>query len=65
MIADLVIVLDEGVNPPFEIAGQVVVVEQDAVLQRLVPARQKNRSRLFDERTNISALWEASDRVLC
>ena len=38
VIADLVIVLDEGVDLPFEIAGQIVVVEQNAVLQRLVPA---------------------------
>ena len=38
MIADVVIVLDEGVDLPFEITGQVVVVEQNAVLQRLVPA---------------------------
>jgi len=38
MIADVVIVLDEGADLPFEISGQVVVVEQDAVLQGLVPA---------------------------
>ena len=29
---------DEGADLPFEISGQVVVVEQDAVLQGLVPA---------------------------
>ena len=38
MIADVVIVLDEGADLPFEISRQVVVVEQDAVLQGLVPA---------------------------
>ena len=38
MIADVVIVLDEGADLPFEIFGQVVVVEQDAVIQGLVPA---------------------------
>ena len=38
MIADVVVVFDEGVNLPFEIAGQVVVVEQNAVLQGLMPA---------------------------
>ena len=38
MIADVVIVLDEGADLPFEISGQVVVVEQDVVLQGLVPA---------------------------
>ena len=37
MIADVVIVRDEGVDLPFKIAGQIVVVEQDAALQGLVP----------------------------
>ena len=37
VIADVVIVLDEGVDLPFEITGQIVVVEQDAALQGLVP----------------------------
>jgi hypothetical protein len=30
--------MPEGVNLPFEITGQIVVVEQNAVLQSLVPA---------------------------
>ena len=38
VIADVIVVLDEGGDLPFEIAGQVIVVEQDAVLQGLVPA---------------------------
>ena len=38
VIADVVIVLDEGINLPFKIAGQVAVFEQNAVLQGLVPA---------------------------
>ena len=38
VIADVVVVLDEGADLPFEIAGQVIVVEQNAVLQGLVPA---------------------------
>ena len=37
MIADVVIVRDEGLDLPFEITGQIVVVEQDAALQGLVP----------------------------
>ena len=37
MIAGIVIVLDEGIDLPFEITGQIVIVEQDAVLQGLVP----------------------------
>lgn len=38
MIAGIVIVIDEGIDLAFEIAGQIVVVEQNAVLQGLVPA---------------------------
>ena len=38
VIADVVIVLDEGINLPFKIAGQVAVFEQNAVLQGLVPS---------------------------
>ncbi len=38
MMADVIVVLDEGGDLPFEVAGQVVVVEQDAVFQGLVSA---------------------------
>jgi hypothetical protein len=38
LIADVVIVLDEGADLSFEISGQVVVIERDAVFQGLVPA---------------------------
>ena len=38
MIAVMVVVLDEGGDLGFEIAGQVVMLEQDAVLERLTPA---------------------------
>ena len=34
----VVVVIDEGVDLGLEIAGQIVVLEQDAVLQCLVPA---------------------------
>ena len=37
VVAAMVVVLDEGRNPAFEIARQVVVFQQDAVLQRLMP----------------------------
>ena len=37
VIADVIVVLDEGVDLPLEISGQIIVVEQDAVLQGLVP----------------------------
>lgn len=38
VIAGLVVMLDEGCDLPFEILRQVVIIEQDAVLQGLVPA---------------------------
>jgi hypothetical protein len=34
----VIVVLDEGPDLPFEIAGQIIVVEQDAVLHRLMLA---------------------------
>ena len=38
MIAPVVVVLDEGADLGLEVAGQEVVLEQDAVLHGLVPA---------------------------
>ena len=38
MIAGMIVMLDEGGDLPFEIAWQVVMFEQDAVLERLMPA---------------------------
>jgi hypothetical protein len=38
VVAAVVAALDEGRDPGLEVAWQVVVLEQDAVLQRLVPA---------------------------
>jgi hypothetical protein len=38
MVAGMVVVRHEGGDLAFEIAGQVVVLEQDAALERLMPA---------------------------
>ena len=38
MLAGMVVMVDEGRDVAFEIAGQVVVLKQDAVLERLMPA---------------------------
>ena len=38
MIALVIVVLDEGLDLLFEITGQEVVLQQRAVLERLVPA---------------------------
>ena len=37
MIAGMVVMVDEGRDLAFEIAGEVIVLEQDAVLERLMP----------------------------
>ena len=34
----VVVVIDEGLDLSLQVAGQIVVLEQDAVLERLVPA---------------------------
>ena len=38
MIAGMVVMSHEGRDLAFEIAGQVMVLEQDAVIERLMPA---------------------------
>ena len=38
VVAPVIIVADEGLDLRFEVAGQVIVLQQDAVFQRLVPA---------------------------
>ena len=37
VVALVVVVLDEGLDPGLEVAGQEVVFQQDAVLQSLMP----------------------------
>ena len=37
VIALVVVVRDEGLNLAFQVAGQIVVFQQDAVLERLMP----------------------------
>ena len=38
MVAPVVVVIDKGLDLSFEVARQIVVLKQDAVLQGLVPA---------------------------
>ena len=38
VVSQVIVVGDEVIDPGFEIARQIVVLQQDAVLQRLVPA---------------------------
>ncbi len=38
VITPMIVVLDEGLDVSFEVAWQIVILEQDAVLQGLMPA---------------------------
>jgi hypothetical protein len=38
MVTAVIVVLDEARDLGFEITGQIIVLEQNAVLERLVPA---------------------------
>ena len=38
MVTLVIVVLDEARDLGFEITGQIIVLEQNAVLERLVPA---------------------------
>ena len=38
VVALVVVVIDEGADLVFEIAGWIIIFKQDAVLQRLMPA---------------------------
>ncbi len=37
MVSPVIVVADEGVDLGFEIAGEIIVFQQDAVFERLVP----------------------------
>ena len=52
VVALVVVVIDEGFNLSFEIAGQEVVFQQDAVLQRLMPS--------FDLALGLRMIWRAA-----
>ena len=55
VIALMVVVADEGIDLRFEISGQEVVLQQDPVLQGLMPA--------FDLALRLRVIWRAA-RVL-
>ena len=55
MVTLVVVMIDEGADLVFEIARQVVVLQQDPVLQRLVPA--------FDLTLCLRVVWRATDMV--
>jgi hypothetical protein len=46
VIAQVIVVSDEGLDLGFEIARQVIVFEQDTVLERLMPALAFKRRSL-------------------
>ncbi len=52
MVALMVVVVDEGLNPGFEITWQEVVFQEDAVLQCLVPT--------LDLALSLGMIWSAA-----
>lgn len=44
MVATVIVVLDEASDPGFEVTRQIVVLEQDAVLECLMPLRVMGRA---------------------
>ena len=55
VIASVGVVLDECVDLLVEMAGQVVVLQQDAVLQRLMPS--------LDLALGLRVIWGAADMI--
>lgn len=53
VVSTVVVIIDEAGNLPLEIARQEVVFEQDAVLQRLVPA--------LDLALSLRVKWRSAD----
>ena len=55
MIVPVVVVLDECVDLLSEIAGQIIVFQQDAVLERLVPA--------LDLALGLGMIWRTANMI--
>jgi hypothetical protein len=55
VVAPVVVVIDEGIDLRFEVTGQEVVFQQDAVLQGLVPS--------LDLALGLGVVWRAADMV--
>lgn len=55
MIASMVVVIDKGIDLLPEITGQVVVFQQDAVLEGLMPS--------LDLTLGLRVIWRASHMV--
>lgn len=54
VIATMVVVIDEGADLRRQVSGQIIVLEQDAVLERLMPALDLAlRLRMTGRATNV------------
>jgi hypothetical protein len=60
VISQMIIVGDEGLDLGFEIAGQVIVLEQDVIFQRLMPALDLPQ----EEKTTDAALTQLAVTVI-
>ena len=55
MVTPVVVMIDEGADLVFEIAGQIVVLQQDAVLQGLMPT--------LDLALGLWVIWRTPDVI--
>ena len=55
MVAAVVVVIGEGADLPFQVAGQVVVFQQHTVLHRLMPA--------LDLALGLGMVWHTADMI--
>src|SRR3546814_4462615 len=63
VVSLVIVVLDEGLDVGFEVAGQEVVFQQDAVFQGLVPALDLTRSE--EHTSELQSLMRISYAVFC
>jgi hypothetical protein len=55
VIAAMIVLIDEGVDLGLEVAGQIIVFQQEAVLERLMPA--------FDLALCLRMAWRATHMI--
>ena len=53
MVSPVIVVVDEGCDLRFQVAGQIIILQQDAVLEGLVPA--------FDLTLGLGMIWRPTN----
>ena len=65
VVAVVIVVIDEGVDLGLEIAGEVVILEQGAVLERLMPALDLALGLRMERSSADDRLWHICDVGPC